>query len=88
MQELLKVRNVHDAVHRAAILEKLSTTEMKPAGYRVDPERQSEASKILFSRSTTLSAYLRACIDCLIIDVSGPERARELGIFLEANPFD
>lgn len=64
--------NVHEALQEAVIESKRPPKLDKTFTFRSDAQTTEEAEKICAANGTTLSMYLRKCIDALVKDYKQP----------------
>lgn len=69
--------DVHDALRDAQVAERDRVVFIN-ANFKVHPAKKVAAESICEAHGTTLSAFLRACIDGLVTDYAGPKTARRL----------
>lgn len=75
----VEVSNVHHALSRAVDSEK-NRVALVNANFKVDPLRKESAEGLCEKNGTTLSAYLRECVNILLLDYLGPKEAAKMGI--------
>lgn len=68
--------NVHEALHRA-IYESTHESQLKNCTFKVLPSRKQLAEQICARHGTTLSTYLRQCVNSLIVDYVAPRDLAE-----------
>lgn len=69
--------DIHDALQRATISEG-NRVRLTNANFKMNPVKKELAEQICAKNGTTLSAFLRECIDGLIGDFVGPKAAKQL----------
>lgn len=69
--------NIHDALQRATLSER-DRVALINANFKLHPAKKEVAEQICAKNGTTLSAFLRECVDGLIVDFAGPKAAKQL----------
>jgi hypothetical protein len=69
--------SVHDALREAKLAERDRIVFVN-ANFKCHPAKKAAAEAICEAEGTTLSAFLRACMDGLVTDYAGPKMAAKL----------
>lgn len=69
--------NVHDALRDAAVKER-DRVAFVNANFKIHPIKKELAEEICSQHGTTLSSFLRECIEGLVTDYMGPKAANKL----------
>lgn len=69
--------NVHDALQRAVLTDR-DKVNLIPATFKINPLKKELAEQICAKSGTTLSSFLRECVEGLVGDYVGPKAAAKL----------
>lgn len=72
-----QLTNVHDAMNRAQVSER-DRVALVNANFKIHPIKKEVAEQICAKNGTTLSAFLRECVEGLISDYIGEKAAAEI----------
>lgn len=74
---MIELTNVHDALNKAVESERDRVTFVN-ANFKIHPIKKEVAEQICNKHGTTLSAFLRECVDGLVKDYVGEEATKSL----------
>lgn len=72
-----ELSTVHDALRRATTSEG-AIVPLVNSSFKINPVKKEIVEQICRENGTSLSAFLRACADVLIVDYLGPKDAAAL----------
>lgn len=72
-----ELSSVHDALADAQMAER-DRVNLVNLNVKVHPLKKSAAESICEAHGVTVSAYVRACVDRLVLDYGGPKLAAKL----------
>lgn len=70
-----KLTNIHEALQRAQISEKVALVN---GTYKIHPTKKEIAEQICAKHGTTLSAFVRECVEGLVSDYCGEKTAQAI----------
>lgn len=74
---MIELTNVHDALNKAVDSER-DRVAFVNANFKLHPIKKEVAEQICNKHGTTLSAFLRECVDGLVKDYVGEEATKSL----------
>lgn len=75
--DIAPLTNVHDAIQRAVLSDR-NKTRLVNATVKIDPLKKQAAEGLLAKQGTSLSSFVRECVDGLLLDYMGPKAFRDL----------
>ena len=72
-----KLSNIHEALRRAQVSER-DRVALVNANFKVHPIKKQVGEQICNQSGTTLSSFLRECINLLVEDYAGEKAANDL----------
>lgn len=75
--EIAPLTNVHDALQRAKLADR-DKVRLVNATIKLDPLKKEAAESLCDKGGTSLSAFLRECVDGLLFDYMGAKSFRQL----------
>ena len=76
-EPVMPLTSVHDALQQAQVAERDRVAFIN-TNFKCHPAKKAAVESILETHGTTLSAFLRACMDGLVRDYAGPKLAAKL----------
>lgn len=74
---MIELTNVHDALNKAVESER-DRVAFVNANFKIHPIKKEVAEQLCNKHGTTLSAFLRECVDGLVKDYVGEEATKSL----------
>lgn len=76
-RDIAPLTNVHEALERARLSDS-NKTRLVNATVKIDPLKKQVAEDLLKRQNTSLSSFVRECVDGLLHDYMGPKAFRDL----------